>query len=169
MKGEGFEMARMMDNYPAARLLFPFVGWPIYLYGMPDGSHWIPYQTQRLWEKATSGEMLKCYVSTAVVIAYAVAIFELNGRDIGSMAYYYLAPLSVFGWWLVCVTYLQHHDHDTLVYDDDNWKFTDAAFETVDRQVRTCISHRIEPSLCAPSSNTSHTRFMWTSSRLAAS
>ena len=31
------------------------------------------------------------------------------------------------------VTYLQHHDHDTLVYDDHDWKFVEAAFETVDR------------------------------------
>ena len=51
-----------------------------------------------------------------------------------NMAYYYVAPWFVFSWWLVAVTYLQHHNHDTLVYDDTDWKFVDAAFETVDRK-----------------------------------
>jgi acyl-lipid omega-3 desaturase len=32
------------------------------------------------------------------------------------------------------VTYLQHHSPNTLVYDESDWKFVDAAFETVDRQ-----------------------------------
>jgi acyl-lipid omega-3 desaturase len=129
-----FELARAMENYPLMRLLFPIVGWPIYLYGMPDGSHWYPFKDHRLWLEASAKEMGRCLLSTAVVVAYAAAIFYLNNCDMGSMFYYYLAPLWVSGWWLVCVTYLQHHDHDTLVYDDENWKFVDAAFETVDRE-----------------------------------
>ena len=43
------------------------------------------------------------------------------------MAYYYLAPVMVFGWWLVCVTYLQHHSENTVVYGNENWKFDLAA------------------------------------------
>lgn len=39
----------------------------------------------------------------------------------------------MFGWWLFAVTYLQHHGPDTLAYDDSDWKFVEAAFETVDR------------------------------------
>ena len=31
-------------------------------------------------------------------------------------------------------TYLQHHSHETVVYDDSNWSFVLAAFETVDRK-----------------------------------
>jgi len=50
------------------------------------------------------------------------------------MAFYYIAPYCVFSWWLTTVTYLQHHSHDTLVYGDEDWKFVNAAFETVDRK-----------------------------------
>jgi len=83
IKGEGFEMARAMDAYPFMRLAFPLLGWPVYLYGMPDGSHWIPFKAQRLWEKASTSEALRCYVSSAVVVMYAYAIFELPTRISG--------------------------------------------------------------------------------------
>lgn len=55
-------------------------------------------------------------------------------QNISNALYYYVAPWFVFSWWLVTVTYLQHHNYDTLVYDDNDWKFVDAAFETVDRK-----------------------------------
>lgn len=50
------------------------------------------------------------------------------------MAYWYGAPALVYGWWLVAVTYLQHHNPHTLVYAEEDWKFAHAAFETVDRK-----------------------------------
>jgi len=34
---------------------------------------------------------------------------------------------------LYTVTYLQHHSHDTKIYDDSTWSYVTAAFETVDR------------------------------------
>ena len=34
------------------------------------------------------------------------------------VAYWYGAPALVYGWWLVAVTYLQHHNPQTLVYSD---------------------------------------------------
>jgi hypothetical protein len=40
--------ARMMHSNAFLRVLFPFYGWAIYLYGMPDGSHFIPFSSQRL-------------------------------------------------------------------------------------------------------------------------
>jgi fatty acid desaturase len=43
--------------------------------------------------------------------------------SVADMAYFYLAPVMVFGWWLVCVTYLQHHSENTIVYGNENWKF----------------------------------------------
>lgn len=46
--------------------------------------------------------------------------------DTHIQAYYYGAPWVMLGWWLVAVTYLQHHNPDTVVYDDDDWKFVDA-------------------------------------------
>merc|ERR1711871_1209884 len=101
---------------------------------MPDGSHFIPFKEQRLWITTSGAERIRCLVSTAVVAIYAYAIYSLNNGNMGTLMYYYGGPYFVFGWWLVCVTYLQHHDHDTLVYGDENWKYVDAAFETVDRK-----------------------------------
>lgn len=130
---EDEEMARWMNSNPLIRFTFPIVGWIIYLYGMPDGSHFIPFSEQRMWRESPKKEYYKCLLSSAVVIAYAALIYTLCG-SLSTMAYYYLAPAVVYGWWLVTVTYLQHHDPDTLVYGDDDWKFVPAAFETVDRQ-----------------------------------
>mmetsp|Transcript_20941 Transcript_20941/g.30185 ORF Transcript_20941/g.30185 Transcript_20941/m.30185 type:complete len:378 (-) Transcript_20941:159-1292(-) len=112
---------------------FPYYGWAAYLYGLPDGNHFIPFPWQRMWAESESAEYIKAFISSAVVIAYATGIYLFCG-DFVNFAYYYLAPIGVFGWWLVTVTYLQHHSPNTLVYGDDTWKYVDAAFETVDRK-----------------------------------
>jgi acyl-lipid omega-3 desaturase len=72
-----FWLARMMEDFPFARFVFPFIGWPLYLYGMPDGSHWIPFSDQRLWKDTDKQEYGKCVVSTAVVLANCAAIYYL--------------------------------------------------------------------------------------------
>mmetsp|Transcript_7379 Transcript_7379/g.10458 ORF Transcript_7379/g.10458 Transcript_7379/m.10458 type:complete len:384 (+) Transcript_7379:150-1301(+) len=113
--------------------LFPFYGWHIYLYGMPDGNHYIPFSNQRMWKESETKEYYKCILSTVVVLAFLIGHFNLFGAQIMPFLYYYGVPYVIFGWWLVTVTYLQHHNHDTLAYDDKEWKFVDAAFETVDR------------------------------------
>lgn len=125
-------LARMTHNYSIIRVLFPYYGWHLYLYGMPDGSHYFPFTSQRLWAETPVDEKNKCLLSTAVVVAYLVGISYLCG-SFANFAFYYLGPYVMFGWWLVTVTYLQHHDHSTLVYGDDDWSFVLAAFETVDR------------------------------------
>lgn len=99
------------------RVLFPFYGWHIYLYGMPDGSHYFPISTQRMWLDTDTKEKMKCLLSTAVVFANLAAFYCFFGSW-QNFAFYYLGPYIFFGWWLVTVTYLQHHDHDTLVYGD---------------------------------------------------
>ena len=126
-------IARWVDRNAWFRYLFPIIGWPLYLYGLPDGNHFLPLPQQRMWKESDFIEYVKCLVSSCVVVAYAVLItyaFDFNCVDI---AYYYLAPIIVFGWWLTTVTYLQHHSPDTVAYDDSNWSFVRAAFETVDR------------------------------------
>jgi len=134
LQKEDEKLARLMDSYPFIRFFFPFFGWAIYLYGMPDGSHFIPFPSQRMWAESDSKEYSKCILSSLVVVAYVVGIYYINGQDLAQMAYYYLAPALVYGWWLVAVTYLQHHNPETLVYDEADWKFVDSAFETVDRK-----------------------------------
>lgn len=126
-------MAKLTDQHPWFRFFFPFIGWPVYLYGLPDGSHWIPFPTQRLWTECDAVEYKKCVLSTAVVVVFVMAFYHMAGQDLMSVLYYYAPSYLVFSWWLVTVTYLQHHNHDTLVYDDDDWNFVGAAFETVDR------------------------------------
>jgi omega-3 fatty acid desaturase (delta-15 desaturase) len=126
-------LARIMDNYPMVRFFFPFFGWIIYLYGMPDGSHFVPFPSQRLWKDSPTSEYFKCIISSVVVLGYLAAAYFIYGQNIEAVAYFYLAPWVIMGWWLVTVTYLQHHEEDTLVYDDHDWKFVSAAFETVDR------------------------------------
>ena len=113
---------------------FPLFGWTAYLLGSPDGSHFVPIPSQRMWKESPAVEHAKCFVSTAVVCAYAYGVYtHVCGGDFSIFSYYYLIPVLVFGWWLVCVTYLQHHSPNTLVYDNDTWNFFTAAFETVDR------------------------------------
>jgi acyl-lipid omega-3 desaturase len=129
-----YALAKFQDDSPWLRIIFPFVGWPVYLYGLPDGCHLFPFSSQRMWKESPSSEYTRCFISSFVVFANLAAAYYLCGMDVAALAYYYLAPWVIFGWWLVCVTYLQHHNHDTLVYDNDNWKFVDAAFETVDRK-----------------------------------
>eukprot|EP00038_Savillea_parva_P002561 m.115450 g.115450 ORF g.115450 m.115450 type:complete len:410 (+) comp10878_c0_seq1:474-1703(+) len=131
--------ARFSERNPWIMPLVPFVGWPLYLLGMPDGSHWIPlpgvpFKRNRLWESTSVNEMVKCIVSTAVVVAWVGGLYAYVSQDAWTLFQFYFAPVLVFGWWIVCVTYLQHHSPDSVVYGDDNWKFTLAAFETVDRK-----------------------------------
>jgi omega-3 fatty acid desaturase (delta-15 desaturase) len=128
------KLAKYMHQNWLFRLFFPFVAWPIYLYGMPDGSHFIPFASQRLWKESEVKEYFKCVVSSISVIAALTGFYYLYGQSWQNLVFYQLVPNLIFGWWLVAVTYLQHHDPTTLVYDDSTWKFVDAAFETVDRK-----------------------------------
>jgi acyl-lipid omega-3 desaturase len=130
-------LARMLHSSGLGdilRFLFPFYGWGIYIYGMPDGSHLIPFPEQRMWKESAASEHTKCLISLVNWIVWAAGIYMACGKDMYTLGFYYIAPWFFFSWWLVSVTYLQHHDPDTLVYDDDDWKFVDAAFETVDRK-----------------------------------
>jgi len=126
------KLARMMEGYPVVRAFFPIIGWALYLYGMPDGCHFIPFESQRMWREHPE-ERGKCVISALVVVAYALLIFHFFNYDVKEVAYWYGGPAIVYGWWLVAVTYLQHHNPETLVYTDEDWKFVVAAFETVDR------------------------------------
>jgi len=131
---------RMMQENAWMRLLFPYIGWQLYLYGMPDGSHFIPFMSQRMWRDSTEKERSECYLSMVTVVAFLGAYLYFFGT-LSAFAYYYVAPYVVFGWWLVTVTYLQHHDHKTLVYTDEDWNFVTAAFETIDRTFGFGIDH----------------------------
>ena len=101
---------------------------------MPDGSHFIPSKGERLWKETPRKEFVKCAISSGVVISMLASIYLFFGGNLQAIAFYYGAPWVMFGWWLVTVTYFQHHEPNTLVYDDSNWNYVTAAFETVDRK-----------------------------------
>lgn len=135
MKNEDEYMARFLHANPWAIFLFPFYGWPVYfIFGMPDGNHLIPNSEGRLWKNTPTKETYKCLFSAVNVLSNLVVAYFVLGQSVSSLGFYYLAPWIIFGWWLVTVTYLQHHDPGTLVYGDNNWTFVNAAFETVDRK-----------------------------------
>lgn len=126
-------MARFFHNNPGFMSTFPFYGWAVYLFGLPDGSHFFPLGDHRMWRDTPTSERVKCLISTFTVFAFAAAIYYIFG-DLKSCVFYYLVPAFVYGWWLVTVTYLQHHNPETVAYSDSDWRFVMAAFETVDRQ-----------------------------------
>jgi omega-3 fatty acid desaturase (delta-15 desaturase) len=127
------DIAVWVDKTTWVRMLFPIFGWPLYLFGMPDGSHFIPFKKDRLWKESDVVECYKCVISSIVVVCYAFFILKAFQFNFMEVAYYYVAPLLMFGWWLTAVTYLQHHGPETIVYNDANWTFVKAAFETIDR------------------------------------
>jgi omega-3 fatty acid desaturase (delta-15 desaturase) len=108
-------LARMFHSNIWMLVTFPLYGWAIYLYGLPDGSHYIPFETQRMWKDTPKAEYFKCLLSSSVVLAFLAGIYLYCG-SLSKMAYYYGVPYFVYGWWLFTVTYLQHHNPETVAY-----------------------------------------------------
>lgn len=103
----------------------------LYLFmGKRDGSHINPFGV--LFE--TNTERLQCFVSTITVILAGYGMWLLTGENLTNYFNLYLAPLMVFNVWITMVTYLQHHDEDTVVYDEGEWNYVKGAVETIDRK-----------------------------------
>lgn len=134
-------MARKLHDSKVSMFMYPFVAWQLYVLGIDDGSHLIPFANQRLWKDTPAVEKRKCWISFASVVAAATGIFALNGFDAKNVLFYYGGPHVMFSWWLFCVTYLQHHGPKTMVYGDKNWDYVKAGFETVDRTFGKVIDH----------------------------
>ena len=128
------KLAKFTDNNRIITLVIPFVSWPIYLYGMPDGCHFFPFKSQRMWAESPPSEFTKCFISAASVLASLAVVAHMNSYSLTNMAFYYGGSVVVLGWWLIVVTYMQHHGPETSAYEEGVWKFVDAAFETVDRK-----------------------------------
>jgi len=113
----------------ALRELLPFIGWPMYLFvGQPDGGHLILYG--RNVEGRSWPSYLRMWMSAIITMCSMFTIGYKLGWDAITV---YVGPWIWYGWWLVTVTYLQHHDDDTKVFTDETWNFKRAAFETRDR------------------------------------
>lgn len=116
--------------------LYPIIGWFFYLLGAPDGGHWIP-GFGRLWKKFDFKLFVKCTFSSVCVFGFVFEIYKLCNYNFNTFFKYYLGSWFVFCWWLVTVTYLQHHNEtvdETIVYGDKSWTFLKGALQTVDRK-----------------------------------
>ena len=121
-----FEQA-LLENPCSLLIKYTF----LYLFaGKMDGSHISPFSelftdTKERWQ---------CVVSTlSMVVAGGLVYVGLEGdwSKIGSV---YVCPLLVFNAWITMVTYLQHHDEDTRVYEEGEWGYVKGAVETIDRE-----------------------------------
>jgi omega-3 fatty acid desaturase (delta-15 desaturase) len=130
---------------PAERSILPLVAWPSYLIGgLPDGTHFFP-TGQRLYKDAKFIDCAKCIVSSLSVFAWMFFYREIFGSW-KTTAFFTLGPFIGSGYFLFTVTYFQHHGECSIVYDDENWNFEHAAFQTIDRSYGKFIDyfhHRI--------------------------
>lgn len=95
-----------------------------YLYfGYYDGSHINPFSELFINQK----QRIQCLISTIIVLGFLYLGYQTS-------LIHYLGSIFVFHHWLIMVTYMQHHDHETIVYDDTTWSYWKGALETVDRR-----------------------------------
>jgi omega-3 fatty acid desaturase (delta-15 desaturase) len=123
--------------------LTPLLGWPLYLAGAVDGGHWVPLGG-RLWRQCSRIDFLHSCVSSMLVLGFFAWLWRWCDRDVATLMQYYGGSWLVFSFWLVTVTYLQHHDdavQDTVVYGDASWTFVKGALQTVDRSYGRVIDH----------------------------
>lgn len=132
MKKEAYEAL-----YPFQRALMecPLIAFfeftLVYLIGgICDGSHFYPFS--KLF--SDTQERIQCAVSSVSVIFWSVMLYVALDGSWTKIFVMYFGPLSIMNMWLIIVTYLQHHDEDTLAYDDGEWTFLRGAFETIDRK-----------------------------------
>jgi omega-3 fatty acid desaturase (delta-15 desaturase) len=104
--------------------------------GLPDGSHFNP------WSKIITNnrERMGCIFSGATCALSAYIAFLVCGSWFTFFKYYYV-PLAFQNFWLVLITYLNHQDDDVEVYEEGNYKYMPAQFETIDRYLGFGIDH----------------------------
>lgn len=108
-----------------------FISWiPLYtIIGIPDGSHYWPWS--RLFEN--NSDRIKCAVSVSACLFCAFIAFYYSNYNLWIFFKYYYVPVMFQGFWLVLITYLQHHDDETEVYEEGTWAFVRGQLQTVDR------------------------------------
>ncbi len=131
--------AELENSHPIMRralptILAPFISFWAYIFvGMsPDGCHIVWFG--RLYDGASSFEKIKGCVSTAVIGAWIALVYFAAGSWV-QFWLQYGGTIALTYVWLFMVTWFQHHDEHTLVYNDDNWSFLRGGMQTVDRTV----------------------------------
>lgn len=122
----------IVKKYYLSSVISPFLSYLIYLYpGEYDGSHIIPIG--KLYSNASLNEKMKCCISVFSLLCVA-GIFFHSFSSWSQFMLSYGGCWLIFSFWLFMVTYMQHHDEQTIVYDDSNWKFLSGALQTIDRK-----------------------------------
>lgn len=87
---------------------------------------------------------MQCAVSTASVLAFAYALVAVCFEfDYSAIFVRHVVPLLIMNYWLVMVTYLQHHEEDTKVRFGGGSRClgkTSSAY--VNKRVDRCTSNR---------------------------
>jgi len=113
---------------------FYYLVFPSSMMGV-DGCHYLPGLTNcRIWTRfpISTDEMIRCWISVFAVCAY-LYIYNTLFFTTDEFLKVYVPCWIFFIYFLYTVTYLQHHNDTTRVFDETTWKYTTAAFETVDR------------------------------------
>lgn len=119
--------------------LAPFLAFPIYLFeGSFDGSH--VYPLSKLYRGSSARSRVECAVSALSVFGFIAALRAVcaSWATVGAA---YGGCYACFSFWLFMVTYSQHHDHGTLVYDNEDWTFLKGALQTIDRVYGFGLDH----------------------------
>jgi omega-3 fatty acid desaturase (delta-15 desaturase) len=111
-------------------ILTPFYGFSFYLLFGHDGSHINPFG--RLFLNAPNIEKIKCIISIFSLILFGSILYVLSPNFL-EFVKFYLGCWTFFCFWLFIVTYMQHHEENTLVYDNSSWSFLKGVLQTVDR------------------------------------
>jgi omega-3 fatty acid desaturase (delta-15 desaturase) len=113
-----------------------------------DGGHWIPIGGKLWRDDYKLSKHIHAMFSSSLCAGFLYYIYSACGNWYDFMIYYG-GSWCVFAWWIITVTYLQHHDNhveDTKIYGDDTWTYLKGALQTVDRKYGFMIddlSHNI--------------------------
>lgn len=88
---------------------------PIYL-----SSHYWPFS--KLF--SNTKERIQCAVSSLSCVGFIAATLHFYfSYDMTSFLIVYFGPFCIYNYWLFMVTYMQHHDHDSKVFDDTDFSY----------------------------------------------
>jgi omega-3 fatty acid desaturase (delta-15 desaturase) len=133
-------------RYELVLYWIPLLAYHLYLIGVGDGSHFVPWVGSigngDQPSKAIHRGDFKDWTSTFCSIAIPSIFCYLWANTWTDFFVGYICPLMIFNAWLTIVTFLQHHSDSVRawrdIFADDgtkttNWTFVQGAFETVDR------------------------------------
>jgi len=133
-KDEVFYPAREKDGITKALRATPLlfgVAWAFYLIqGSRDNViHFWPFHPLFDGRRMDVSISVLCWA----VFAYAEYLIGVHYCTLMHIVFLHLAPVFVFGSWLVITTFLHHNDPDTPWYEDSEWDYVKGNLSSIDR------------------------------------